>query len=392
MKPEALLSLIELHLPAAQAGDQEAFGQIVAGCQGGITAIALSIVRDIQTSEDIAQEAFLNAWTHLRRLRSSSSFLPWLRQITRNLARDHLRRRKTEKRYDGDMDDILRVVADPSPDVPDRLARQDEEQVVADLIDDLPEETREILLIYYREGQSSKQVAELLGMSDAAVRKRLQRARDSIRNDLMQRLGEFARATAPTAAFTALVVAGLMVSPTAAAAGIAAGGAAASKGLTKLMFGAGAAGKGASKLLIGAAGGIVFALVAGIAGVLFGVRRYWTSAIDEQEKRQLAWYAVCGIAVVFLFTGLMGWAVHLDSMDWATAAFFGLIIAIGAMNLTWMPHILRRRHAQEAAISRVAAAMARREERKQAWMGIVLGLLFGGIGLAAASWMLGSVA
>ena len=172
--------------------------------------------------------------------------------------------------------------------------------------------------------------------------------------------------------------------------GLAAGGAAASKGVSKFLFGAGAAGKGASKLLIGAAGGIVFALVAGIAGVLFGVRRYWGTAIDEQEKRQLAWFAVSGIGVVFLFTGLMGWAAHLDSMAWATAAFFALIIAIGAMNLTWMPHILRRRHAQEAAISRVAAAMARREERKQAWMGIVLGLLFGGIGLAAASWMLGT--
>ena len=392
MKSDALLSLIELHLPAAQAGDQEAFSQIVAGCQGGITAIALSIVRDLQTSEDIAQEAFLNAWTHLRRLRSSSSFLPWLRQITRNLARDHLRRRKTERRYDGDMDDILRVVADPSPDVPERLARQHEEQVVAELIDDLPEETREILLIYYREGQSSKQVADLLGMSDAAVRKRLQRARDSIRNDLMSRIGEFARSTAPTAAFTALVVAGLMVSNSAAAAGLAAGGAAASKGISKLLFGAGAAGKGASKLLVGAAGGIVFALVAGIAGVLFGVRRYWGSAIDEQEKRQLAWFAVSGIGVVVLFTGLMGWAAHMDSMGGATAAFFALIIGIGAMNLTWLPHILRRRHAQEAAISRVAAAMSRREERRQAWMGIALGLLFGGLGLTAASLMLGSIA
>lgn len=107
MSSEALLSLIELHLPAAQTGDQEAYGQIVSGCQRGITAIALSIVRDIQTSEDIAQEAFLNAWTNLKTLRSSSSFLPWLRQITRNLARDHLRRRVTERRYDGDMDTIL---------------------------------------------------------------------------------------------------------------------------------------------------------------------------------------------------------------------------------------------------------------------------------------------
>lgn len=391
MNSDALLTLIELHLPAAQAGDQEAFGHIVAGCQGGITAIALAIVRDIQTSEDIAQEAFLNAWTHLRRLRSTSSFLPWLRQITRNLARDHLRRRVTERRYDGDMDDILRVVADPSPDVPDSLSRQHEEAVVAELIDELPEETREILLIYYREGQSSKQVAQLLGMTDAAVRKRLQRARDSIRADLMTRLGDFAMSTAPSAAFTALVVAGLTVSPSAAAAGLAMGGAAASKGLSKLLFGAGAAGKGASKFMLGAAGGIVFALVAGIAGVLFGVRRYWITAIDASEKRQLAWFAVAGVAVVVVFTGLMAWMAHIESMAGATAAFFVLIAGIGAMNLTWLPHILARRHAAEAKRNRIAATIARREERRQAWLGIVLGLVFGGVGLATAALLFGHV-
>ena len=391
MNKDALLSLIELHLPAAQAGDQQAFGRIVAGCQGGVTAIALAIVRDIQASEDIAQEAFLNAWTHLKRLRNSSSFLPWLRQITRNLARDHLRRRVSERRYDGDMDDILRVVADPSPDHPERMVRQHEEAVVADLIDELPEETREILLIYYREGQSSKQVATLLGMQDAAVRKRLQRARDSLRTEMLGRLGEFARTTAPTAAFTALVVAGLSMSPSAAAAGMAIGGAAAGKGISKLLFGAGAAGKGASKLLFGAAGGILFALVAGIAGVLFGVRRHWITAIDADEKRALAVFAVAGCGAVVLFTGLMAWSVHVESMLFASGSFFALIVSIGLMNLYWLPHILMRRHLEQSARNPIAARMARAEERRHAWMGMLLGLLFGGLGLAFAFWMFGQL-
>lgn len=391
MNKDALLSLIELHLPAAQAGDQQAFGHIVAGCQSGVTAIALAIVRDIQASEDIAQEAFLNAWTHLKRLRNSSSFLPWLRQITRNLARDHLRRRVSERRYDGDMDDILRVVADPSPDHPERMARQHEESVVADLIDELPEETREILLIYYREGQSSKQVASLLGLQDAAVRKRLQRARDSLRSEMLGRLGEFARTTAPSAAFTALVIAGLSVSPSAAAAGMAIGGAAASKGLSKLLFGAGAAGKGASKLLFGAAGGILFALVAGIAGVLFGVRRYWITAVDADEKRDLAIFAVAGCGAVVLFTGLMAWAVHIESMAFASGSFFALIISIGLMNLYWLPNILMRRHLEEGARNPVAARMARAEERRHAWLGMLFGLVCGGLGLAFAFWMFGQI-
>lgn len=390
MNSDALLSLIELHLPAAQAGDRQAFGHIVSGCQGGITAIALSIVRDIQASEDIAQEAFLNAWTNLRRLRNTSSFLPWLRQITRNLARDHLRRRVSEKRYDGDMDDILAVVADPTPDHPEQLSRQHEEAVVAELIDELPEETREILLIYYREGQSSKQVAALLGMQDAAVRKRLQRARDSLRSDLLERLGQAARATAPGIAFTALVVAGLAFSPTAAAAA-AGGAAAAGKGFSKFFLGAGSAGKGASKLMFGLAGGVIFALVVGIAAVLFGVRKHWLTAIDAEEKRQLSWFAVVGILLVVLFTTLMTFGALSEGVIGPIAVFAGLIVALGAMNLVWLPRILARRHAMEAKRDPVGARLARAVERKHAWWGMGLGLVLGSAGIAAGLTLAGMV-
>ena len=396
MTSDALAALIDKQLPAAAGGDRAAFGRIVAGCQNGITAIALAITRDVPASEDIAQDAFLSAWNHLPRLRNQSSFLPWLRQITRNLAHDHLRRKYSEKRIDGDMDDILAVVADPTPDHPDRLSRQQEEAVVADLIDDLPEETREILLIYYREGQSSKQVASLLGMQDAAVRKRLSRARQSLAEGLLARLGEFAKSSAPSAAFTAIVVGSLAFSQTAAAAGLAgAAGAAAGhglgkgsaalgvlgKGLGKIAVGGGMLGKTAPKLLLGAAGGIVFALIAGIASVLFGVRKHWITAIDEQEKRDLAWFAAAGIATVFVFTGLMVAAVLIESTVLPTLSFVALMAAIGAMNLTWLPRILARRHAREHDADPVRAATERMAEKRMAWAGMLIVVVLGGSGL-----------
>jgi RNA polymerase sigma factor (sigma-70 family) len=393
MNADALAALIEKQLPAAANGDRAAFGRIVAGCQNGITAIALAITRDVPASEDIAQDAFLSAWNHLPRLRNQSSFLPWLRQITRNLAHDHLRRKYSEKRIDGDMDDILAVVADPTPDHPDRIIRQQEETVVAELIDELPEETREILLIYYREGQSSKQVASLLGMQDAAVRKRLSRARQSLHQDLMTRLGEFARSSAPTAAFTAIVVGSLAFSQSAAAAGLAgaasaAGGfslgklSAAIGGLGRSVLGGSAAvGRNAPRLLIGAAGGIVFALIAGIASVLFGVRKHWITAIDEQEKRDLAWFAAVGIITVFVFTALMAAAFVIESVYLPTVSFMGLMVAIGAMNLNWLPRILARRHAREHDADPVRAAKERIAERRMAWAGMIIGIVLGGTGL-----------
>lgn len=393
---EALAALIEKQLPAASSGDRAAFGRIVSGCQNGITAIALAITRDVPASQDIAQDAFLSAWSHLPKLRNQSSFLPWLRQITRNLAHDHLRRKYSEKRIDGDMDDILAVVADPTPDHPERLSRQQEETVIAELIDDLPEDTREILLIYYREGQSSKQVASLLGMQDAAVRKRLSRARQSLHSDLLARLGDFAKATAPSAAFTAIVVGSLAFSQSAAAAGIAgvAGAAAGSslgkfsmaigaigKGLGKSALGSALIGKGASRLLIGVAGGVVFAVIAGIAGVLFGVRKHWITAIDEQEKRDLAWFAAVGILTVFVFTALMVASAMVESVYLPTLSFVGLMLAIGAMNLTWLPRILARRHAREHSADALRAARERVAEKRMAWAGMLIGIVLGGSGL-----------
>ena len=118
--------LIRLELPAARDGDRAAYGRIVAACQNTVTAIALAIVRDVPSSEDIAQDAFLSAWQHLRRLHNADSFLPWLRQITRNLARDHLRANKRAPfRVDfasGDrVEAAIASAADPAPSPADAL-------------------------------------------------------------------------------------------------------------------------------------------------------------------------------------------------------------------------------------------------------------------------------
>ena len=200
-----LEQLIDGHLAAAADGDRAAYGRIVAACQNSVTAIALAIVRDVPASEDIAQEAFLSAWQNLRRLQNPASFLPWLRQITRNLARDHLRERQRMPREARDAEAVIEAVADPRALPFEQLIERERAEVASELISALPAESRETLLLYYREGQSSQQVADLLGLSDAAVRKRLSRARATVRDELLARFGEFARASAPSVGFTTLV-------------------------------------------------------------------------------------------------------------------------------------------------------------------------------------------
>ena len=224
-------SLIQRELPAARDGDHAAYGRIVAGCQNTVTAVALAITRDVQASEDIAQEAFLNAWQQLDRLHSPDSFLPWLRQIARNLARDHLRRYRHQPLDGVNAELALAMAADPGPQPMHRILDEEREAAAAELIAALPEDSREALLLFYREGQSSQQVALLLGITDAAVRKRLSRARQQVRDDLLRRFGEFARDSAPGAAFTTVVVSGLGVAVKPASAAVAVTGTATGTGL-----------------------------------------------------------------------------------------------------------------------------------------------------------------
>jgi RNA polymerase sigma factor (sigma-70 family) len=283
MNALALDLMLQTELPAATRGSQEAYGRIVHACQNTVTAIALAITRDVQASEDIAQEAFLRAWQQLDRLKNSASFLPWLRQITRNLARDWLRAQHGRP-MSGDVAEIaIGMAADPGPTPAERLLQTEEEIVATEIISSLPEDSRETLLLFYREGQSSQQVADLLGLSDAAVRKRLSRARAMVRDELLQRFGEFARSTAPTAAFTMIVLGGLMgAMPAASAATVIGSG----------VLGGGLLGK------IGTSGLTTGGVTGGVAGGSLGV-------ILEQVTQHPAalWGAMGGV-----FGGLIGYA------------------------------------------------------------------------------------
>lgn len=377
MNADVLESIVHAQLPAAARGDREAYGRIVAACQGTVASIALAITRDVPASEDVAQEAFLTAWQQLRRLRSPDSFLPWLRQITRNLARDHLRAQRRSRAPEGDVEVLLAQVADPHPEPAEHAAEREQQAVAAAVIDSLPEDSREVLLLYYREGQSSRQVAALLGLQDAAVRKRLSRARERVREELLQRLGEFARATAPGAAFTAAVAIALTTAaPPAAAA-------------TALGVGALGGAKGLAKVGAGALGGAAVGVAGGLLGIWMGVRRYLRDPFDEAERRGVLAYAAVMTALVLGFSlgivalaKLPGWVPHF-------ALSVGFMVGVTVSCAVWLPRILARRQARERELDPVGAAARQARERRNGRLGAIAGIVLGSAGLLLGLWLSG---
>ncbi len=360
MTSATLDTLLHDELPAARKGCPRSYGRIVLACQNTVTAIALAITRDVQASEDIAQEAFIKAWQQLNQLNNSASFLPWLRQITRNLARDWLRANHNRPLSGEAAEIAIGMAADPAPAGADAMVRVEEELAAEDIISALPEDSRETLLLFYREGQSSQQVAMLLGLSDAAVRKRLSRARATVREEMLKRFGEFARSTAPGTAFAAVVSSAVMLAAPSTASAIAIGMAGAGK--------VGASGVGANTVGGGAAGGAVGAVANGmfanpldlwlvVGGIGIGMLAAWFAshyllryAETPSEQAQVRRFLRLHNITTVLFCGGTAVVVILNAGLAPGLTVLGIgMVALNYQYLITLPRVMAPMLARDAA-------------------------------------------
>ena len=204
----------------AVEGDQEAFVVLVQRYQGMVSGITLAILRDFGASEDAAQETFVLAWKKISTLKEISKWKPWLAQLARNTAINHLRKRKQKEGTEALGESFIDARARP-----DEVAQlKDEASLVLAALEQLPEKFRLPLVLYYREEKSVAAVAASLGLSQDAVKQRLKRGRDSLRGEVETSLGRALVRTAPTMAFTvsvATVLSGAGTTTGAAATGIA---------------------------------------------------------------------------------------------------------------------------------------------------------------------------
>jgi RNA polymerase sigma factor (sigma-70 family) len=209
-------------------GNSQAFEVIVAKYQELICAITFSGVTDVQKSEELAHQTFINAWKNLSQLKDLAKFRPWLCTIARNNIRNFLNKNhrdiiaKTKA-----MENINNTAADGAGPLESAIKKEHEE-LVSDAIRRIPEQYREPLVLYYRRQQSVKQVALSLDLSQDVVRQRLHRGRKMIKEQLSSIVEETLSTTGPKKAFTTAVIAsiaGMAIKGTgvAAVAGIAAG-------------------------------------------------------------------------------------------------------------------------------------------------------------------------
>lgn len=271
---------------AAQLGDISAFERLIAQCQRSVSSIALAIVKDLDASEDITQQVFIHIWQQLTTLQNPASFLPWVRQITRYRAFNYLRDNKLTSQLRGDEADSVLAEFASDTELSDDLTKAQQNRIMADFISQLPEDSREIVLLFYREEQNSQQVAELLGLSKSNVRKKLQRVRELLKEQLLAKYGRLILTTAPGLGLTTAICSALtLASPPLAAATTAASH---SSGFGKIAM-----------LL----GGAMLGALAGVVGVIAGMHQPIKRADSIEQKQQLiklrnqtiSWVLCCGL-------------------------------------------------------------------------------------------------
>ncbi|MBX7256303.1 MAG: sigma-70 family RNA polymerase sigma factor [Candidatus Hydrogenedentes bacterium] len=222
-------------LAASQRGDRSAYGLLVEKYKHLVCAVTYGTTGDMHASEDLAQETFVAAWTHLDRLRDPSAFRSWLCGIARNVGLTWLRKRQRDVLTKTAALETGRGVADPSPTPREAAIKREHEAVVWHALEKIPEGFRIPLILYYREGRSVEEVAKTLGMSDAAVRQRLHRGREFLRAQVAEVVEASLSRTRPGSGFTAGVLAAIAAIPvgTMAKAGAATVGA----GIVKSLLG-----------------------------------------------------------------------------------------------------------------------------------------------------------
>lgn len=210
MADAAILDISET-VRQAQSGDTAAFAVIVRQYQSLVGGVLYSMTGDFHRSEDLAQETFLIAWNKLADLRAEENVAAWLCAIARNLAHRSFRK-KTVDTVHGSLD-ADKTSTEPEPDA--ELQRREQSELVWSALEEIPEAYRETLVLFYRSGQSIRDIAEATQSSEAAVKQKLYRARQSLRSKLEAMIGDILTDTAPNEMFTLTVLAAIPLAVTA---------------------------------------------------------------------------------------------------------------------------------------------------------------------------------
>jgi RNA polymerase sigma-70 factor (ECF subfamily) len=161
-------------LSRAQAGDHDAFAEIIERHEDMVYSLAYHFFGDRSRSEELAQDVFLQLYRNLDAIESDSHLLFWLRQVTTRKCIDLARRTRLKAVPLEDVE--LRAVEKHADPLLDRRLRQ--------LVEELPEVQKAVVTLRYQEDLDPSEICKIVGMPVNTVKSHLHRALQALRRKL----------------------------------------------------------------------------------------------------------------------------------------------------------------------------------------------------------------
>ena len=194
-----VLSLEGQQILAARRQDPAAFEALVRRHQAGIFNFCARMLGQAEDAADVAQETFVQLYSHLGRLDEREPLAPWLFRVARNRCIDIIRRRRTVSISlpdDPTNDDTWLIEpADEEPLPEERLEQADLQRVLSDAIAELPAAYAEVVALRYAGDRSFAEIALILEVDEGAARVRFHRAKALLRRHLRQTIDGVGPAT-----------------------------------------------------------------------------------------------------------------------------------------------------------------------------------------------------
>ena len=170
-----------------------AFENLVRKYERMIYNLAFSKLGNRENAQDLTQECFLRAYRMLRTYRVDAAFSTWIYRICQNLIYDFYRASKNKKTsevsiyiQDGGEEIRERDIADNSGDPSEIILREEKIQTIRKLIQSLPEDLRDILIMRDINNLSYSDIAESLDIEIGTVKSRISRAREKLKKYILE--------------------------------------------------------------------------------------------------------------------------------------------------------------------------------------------------------------
>ena len=169
-----------------KAGETELFARLLRRYNQRVYRAARAVLRDDAEAEDVAQEAWVRAFRHLRDFQGRALFSTWITRIAVHEAMARSRRARRTASSPGEAEPVTAAsTPDPESEASDREMRSHIEAA----IEALPPDYRTVFVLREIEELSTRETAQSLEVSEDVVKTRLHRARAMLRQDLLARAG-----------------------------------------------------------------------------------------------------------------------------------------------------------------------------------------------------------